>query len=212
MKRTLLFGCASLLTLSAIAYAQVPGVNSTLNAVFNLVYDNATEKATFASAFSCTNTTTAVTDLFELRGSATKKIKVRRVKVSGIATAAQSVPYIIAMRTALAGGAAGTGAIAPISAYDSSSPTGQTSATSTVEFWTTNPTEPATSNQIVEAYLGVANLSTGVSPQPSQVDFLWGAGGNAPVLRGAAQTLVFNLGGTTVSGNQMTCTIEWTEE
>jgi len=210
MKRTLLFGCASLLTLSAIAYAQVPGVNSTLNAVFNLVYDNATEKATFAAAFNCPPGTSA-TDLFELRGSATKKIKVRRVKVNGSATAAQAFTYIIAMRTANAGGTVGTGSIVPINAYDSSSPTGQTSATATLELWSVNPTEPATSNQIVESMWGVSNLTTGVQTQPP-VDFLWGAGGNTPVLRGAAQALVFNMNGTTPSGVIMTCQIEWTEE
>ena len=209
MKRTLLFGCASLLTLSAIAYAQVPGVNSTLNAVFNLVYDNATEKATYSAAFQVTAATNP-TDIVEFVGSATKKIKIRRIRINGTATAAGILEVLIVRRNAV--DTAGTATFPVISQYDTSSPTGQGAATAVVETYAANPTEPAAMTILVETLVAVVPTGTLAALHFPPLDYLWGAGGNTPVLRGTAQTLVINLNGKVNAGTLLYITIEWTEE
>ena len=70
LRTKLLCGFAALLTAALAAQAQVPGVNSTLQTVFTLAYDNSTMKQTFSSSKTFVPAA-AATDVCTLNGSAT---------------------------------------------------------------------------------------------------------------------------------------------
>ena len=97
--RTLLIAsAASLVTAVLAVQAQVPGVNSTLNSVFTLAYDNSTMKPTYSASGVVTPVASA-TDICTLQGSATKNIRVRRVLVAGIGFAVNAEPVSIVKRS-----------------------------------------------------------------------------------------------------------------
>jgi hypothetical protein len=216
LTKFLLSGMA-LVSLGAIAYAQsVPGVGSNFPVGWNMVWESTTPKATFTAAFSLQSQASA-TDVVEFVGSATKTIRVRRVRVNGIAATTVNALVILSKRTALNDGSLVPALNMPSnfitpSVLDTGSQTGITSATATVERWAINPTEPAASTMTIlaERYVAWGNPTTG---QSQLFDIAFAEGGSGvPVLRGAAQALTVNLAGVTYAGGQINVVVEWTEE
>ncbi len=199
----LLLAGAVLATVALAAQAQVPGVNSTLQAVFTLAYDNSTMKPTYSSTAIVVPAASA-TDICMITGSATKNIRVRRLFISGVASVVQTEEIGVVKRsTANTGGAGSIGVAVP---YDSSS----AAATALVEFFTTNPTLGTLIGAIADFDITWGNLSTGVGSAVTQI--LFGQLGSPVVLRGAAQQLSVNLNGNSLVSGKVSCTWEWTEE
>jgi len=199
---------ASILTAVVVAQAQVPGVNSTLQAVFNLVYDASTMKPTYSAAGAVTPAAGA-TDICSLSGSATKNVRVRRIILTGqISTAANEPVSILKRSTANSG--AGT-ALTKV-AYDSTnSLTNSTTNTSTVnkaEVWTGVVTQGTLVGELADIHAFFSTSTT----QAQQTIFEFGQRGSPVVLRGIAQQISVSLDGQGGGTGTLLCTFEWTEE
>ena len=203
LRTILLMGAAALITGALVAQAQVPGVNSTLNSVFTLAYDNSTMKPTYSSLADEFTLASAATDVCTLQGSATKTIKVRRVFVSGWATAVGTEPVELIKRSTAA--TTGTSVVDPIISYDSINVASGAQA----EHYTANPTVGTAVGPILQQQVTFANLSTGVG---TALIAELGERGQPVVLRGVAQNIAVNMLAQTVTGGKLTCGFEWTEE
>lgn len=202
LRTAILSGIAALVVAAIAANAQVPGVNSTLNSVFTLAYDNSTMKPTYASSSQIT-IATAPSDICTLTGSATKNVRIRRIFLAGEATNADNVRIAVAKRsTANSGGTATTPEVVP---YDS----GSSAGTAVMRAYTANPTEGTTIGHVTETMIPFGNLTTGLgAPQV----IYYGELGSPIVLRGTSEVAAVNLGNQTVSGGVANCVFEWTEE
>jgi hypothetical protein len=204
--RTLLISVFGAVIVAALAaQAQVPGVNSALNTVFTLTYDNSTMKPTY-SATGTGPIATNSTDVCSLGGSATKTIKVRRIILSGGATAVVTDPVAIIKRgTALNN--AGSAVMAQI-AYDSANSAGTATL---AEFYSTAPATLGTVvGMIADPYFTYSNYTTGISNGSQQL--YYGEFGSPIVLRGVLQSINVNHNASAPAGAFITCTFEWTEE
>ena len=201
LRPVLLAVAASLLTGVLVSQAQVPGINSTLQSVFTLAYDQSTMKPTYSSTINGVTPAASATDVCALSGSATKTIKVRRIIVNGFTNGvAVAEPVTILRRSTIY---AGAGSSPVETAYDSSN----SAATAVAEVWTANPT--------VGTLVGLlADISVlfpaGTALAPATV-FEFGRLGSPVVLRGVAQSVAVNLSGITIAGT-LGCTFEWTED
>jgi len=203
LRTALLGGIGSILIAALAAQAQVPGVNSTLASVFTLAYDNSTMKPTYSATAILSPAATA-NDVCLLRGSATKTLKVRRVIVGGVASAAVSEPVSIIKHSSAPVG--GTTTVMTAVPYDSAS----SAATGLADIYTANATSPG----VVVGALADVYLQFGVTTAsfPAYA-YTFGELGSPAVLRGVAQTLAVNLGGgTKPTGLLLSCTFEWTED
>lgn len=208
--RTVLFGALALLTAVLVAKAQVPGVNSTLQSVFTLVYDSSTMKPTYSSTMTfapLTSGGSGTTDVCQLVGSSTRTVKVRRVLFSMVATTAVTDPIALVKRsTTTQAGAGGNWIVTPTS-YDSAN-----TATATADVFTTNPASLGTLvGVIADPLFSVGNLTTG-GAQTLFSRYEFGIGGSPIVLRGTSQTLAINFNAYQYAGNIANCTFEWTED
>lgn len=200
---------AALLASTLVMQAQVPGVNSTLSTIFTLAYDQSTMKPTY-SASTIVVPAAAATDVCVLTGSATKNVRVRRVILAGLASAAFNAPVIFIKRSTVPVG--GTSTLTTKVPYDSTNsltPAVANAATAVAEAFTANPTVGTPVGILAELWLGLGNLTTGIA---IPINYSFGDLGSPVVLRGAAQTLSVNLNGATYTTPQLSCTFEWTEE
>lgn len=155
---------------------------------------------------------TAPTDVSCITGSATKTIRLKKVRLSGTAGTAINIGvYLTKHIVANTGGTAATGTALP-TAYpmDSTNPT----ASATLQAWTVNPTIADTASTVINSatlFLPVTSTASGQSP----LTFDWGSGGIAlqgPVLRGIAQQVCVNLNGVTApSSGLLNVQWVWTE-
>lgn len=154
---------------------------------------------------------TTPTDVACITGSATKVIRLKKVRVSGVATTAININMLLTKHTvANTGGTPATGTALPTaSPNDSTFP----AATATFQAYTANPT--------VDASAVIVNASTLFMPVTSTasnstgVIFNWSTGGIAeapPTLRGVAQQFCVNLNGATApSSGLLNVQWVWTE-
>lgn len=198
------FGAIAIAGLAA--QAQVPGVNSTLNSVFTLAYDNSTMKPTYSSTCYILTIASTPTDICTLNGSASKTVKVRRVLFSALATTAVSEPVAIMKRSLH--NQAGTATDPAVIPYDSNNATGTAYSTA----YTANPSTLGTPvGTLVDPIFTYGNFTTGgVQTLASQV--LFGTLGQPIVLRGVEEMLAVYLNGITVTSASAVVTFEWTEE
>lgn len=208
--RSFLLAAVAIAATSVLAVqAQVPGVNSTLNAVFNLVYDASTMKPTF-SASQVFAPASLATDVCILTGSATKTIKVRRIIFGGQNIAAVVDPVEILKRSAL--NTLGTNGFMQKLAYDTTNSltgSGTNTATAIAEYYTANGVGGTLIGMLADIMVPFGNLTTGAF---SNYTFEFGALGSPVVLRGAAQQVTVNLNGLSFTQGLISCTFEWTEE
>lgn len=210
LRTYLLAGAVLIASTVLTVQAQVPGVNSTLQAVFNLVYDNSTMKPTY-SASRFVAGATGLNDVCTLTGSATKNIRVRRVVVSGLANAVVSEPIQINKYSTLpVGGAGGLMTGVPYDSTNSLSGSTSNAATAIADVWTTSPTPGTLVGALADIIYTYGNLTTGAGAVAYTFNF--GQLGSPVVLRGAAQNIAVNLGNVSAAGAQLACTFEWTEE
>lgn len=206
LRTALLAGIAAVITTALVVQAQVPGVNSTLNAVFTLAYDNSTMKQTYSSMTQyVSNVAGGATDTCTLTGSATKTIRVRRIYFGMVATTAITDPIAIVKRSTANTG--GTSSVMVPVPYDSRN----AAATATVAFYTANPTTGTLVGVLADPLFSVGNLTTG-GAQSFPSEFQFGRLGQPILLRGIAEVLAVNLNSFGYSGNLTTCGFEWTED
>ncbi len=194
-------------TVALAAQAQVPGVNSTLNAVFTLAYDQSTMKPTYSATRLITPASSA-TDVCILGGSATRSVRVRRIIFSGYTTGtAVTEPVAILKRSTL--GTGGTQQLIDMVPHDTTNTltNAANTATANAEAFTANPTVGTLVGALADVYVSF-QATTGIN---SGYQFEFGRLGSPIVLRSAAQNVVVNLNGVTITG-LISCTFEWTEE
>lgn len=145
----------------------------------------------------------AATDVFEIRGSATKTIKVRKVILTAISNPATILIVTLVKRsTANTGGTAVTATPVPNDSNNAA-------ATATVKYYSVNPTV-GTSVGAVRAEV----FQTTVGSTPTQeLTFDFGGVQDQPItLRGTAESLCLNLNGATVVAGNFQITAVFTEE
>lgn len=156
---------------------------------------------------------TAPTDIACLTGSATRTIRVKQVRVSGVAGTLINVSVVLTKHaSANTGGTAATTTALPVPLPMDST---FAAASATTTAYTANPT-------INDAAPGIISANTITLPTTSTTAgtgsalFYWDDGGPAlspPVLRGVAQQVCVNLNGVTApSSGLMTVSFLWTEQ
>lgn len=207
LRTFVLAGFAVIATALLAVQAQVPGVNSTLNAVFTLAYDNSTMKPTYSATSPSLASPNNGGDVCSLYGSSTKVVKVRRAFVSAFASALQTDPISVIKRSTISnGGTVTAGLSMPAVAYDSNN----SAATATTDIYTTVPTTPGTFvGTLIDVFITIAGATTSVANPPTRI-FDWGVLGSPIVLRSANESVNISTAG--LAAITMTCGWEWTEE
>lgn len=174
-----------------------------LNTTAAIYVDDESLKNHFSTSFTLTPAATP-TDVFLLPGSATKTVRVRRVKISALATTAGSMVFNLVKRSsASTGGTSTAGVAVPMDSNNAA-------ATAAPLVFTANPSSLGTSVGNVDTDL----LSFGVSAANPIYDETYGTNNTqAIVLRGAAQCLAINLnGGALPTGAEIAVRVVWSEE
>lgn len=209
LRTKLLCGLAAIVTCALAAQAQVPGVNSTLNSVFTLAYDNSTMKQTFSAVAVVSPAYAGAQEVCTITGSATKSVRIRRVIFSGYSSAVMVDPVAITKRstaTADASGGITTSALLTNVPYDSNN----SAATAVTESWAANGSPGTLVGVLSDIYYVYGNATTGVGAGV-QV-FTFGQLGQPVVLRSAAEQLSLSLNGFVAFAGRVQCVFEWTEE
>ena len=165
------------------------------------------QKATYTAAFQVTPASSA-TDIVQLIGSSTSIVRVTRVSISGIATAAAVIDVVGIKRSAA--DSSGTISAQTIVNHDS----GDAVASAVCSAITANPTLGATGSKYGNCRFGKVALQTAagtVAPVPLTWDFT-NRNEKGLVLRGVAQAFCVNLNGVQSSGQVMNVEVTWTEE
>lgn len=144
-------------------------------------------------------------DVLAIIGSATKTIRISRVQVSGVATAATDIDIALIKRSAAdTGGTATTPAIVPHDSNDAA-------ATAVVSAYTVAPTPGAAVGTIEARKLTVPSITSPAIPSLPQVFDFELRGEKAIVLRGVAQSLAVNIP-SVPAGGAFNIDITFTEE
>lgn len=152
----------------------------------------------------------SATDIACLTGSATKVIRVQRMRVSGTAGTLISVPVLITKHaSANTGGTPATGTALPV---PYTLDTNNVAVTATATAYTANPTISDAAPGIVTAAILPLGL-TGTTLASVGVLFDFGDLNYAqkPILRGVAQQLCVNLNATSPSSGLVNVSYYWTE-
>lgn len=146
----------------------------------------------------------AATDIFLINGSATKTVRITRIQISGIATAAGAYAVQLIKRSAANSG--GTSTAPTVVPHDST----DAAATAVVLAYTANPT-PGTAVGTMQVKTITVSTAAGAIPiVPTEMNFEM-RDEQPIVLRGTAQGLAINLNGVTMTGGVLSIDITWTE-
>lgn len=166
---------------------------------------------TYGASSNALGIAATVSDAACIVGSATKRIHVSRITVSGSAGTLVSVPVMVMKRSAVntGGTAASSDALPAAYAYYSTN----IAATALFSAYTANPTI----NDTTPGILGAAMLTlptTATTLTPAPVVFSYGNNGGTgqPTLLSAAQALCVNLNGQAVSSGKLYINFEFTED
>lgn len=144
----------------------------------------------------------ACTDLFTITGSASKTIRVTKLKISGVQTTGGLIDVVVLKRSTA--NTAGTSTNPTAVPHDS----GFAAATATINAYTANPTTGnLVGNVRVDKLFVSASTALG-----GVLEYNFGnSAGSSIVLRGTTQVLAVNLNGATVTGGAFDITVEWVE-
>lgn len=162
-------------------------------------------KATYAAAFVGLVVAATPTDVFTITGSATKTIRVTSLRFTVSTTAGSGIlinASLVKRSTADTGGTSTTATAVP---YDSNNAAG----TAVVRGYTANPTL----GTAVGPIRAIRYAATPASVPNQEAFFEFGTRpAQAVVLRGTSEQLCLNFGSTTITGDIVDVSIEWTEE
>lgn len=162
------------------------------------------EPQTYSAASDGFTVASTPTDVFTITGSASKTIRIHKIKVSGTTTSGSAIKLKISLvkrSTADSGGTSVSDTVVP---HDSNNNSG----TATVSHYTANPTLGTTVGVVRSEQLGITNqgLSGGT------VEWIFNESPHQPlVLRGTSQQLGINFGSTSVTGSVISISVEWSE-
>lgn len=166
--------------------------------------------ATYSLTLSALTALAATTtDFFALVGSATKKVKLRRVELHGVATGAAFDDYYLYKRTA-----ANTGGTAASQAANAvKHVTADAAMTAVPNLYSANPTGLGTGTVLKSGKLYLPATGTpGVDGGGLVWDFSR-ANEEAPAIDGVAEAFCLNrAGAAVVAGTSLYITMTWTEE
>lgn len=209
--KKLLLSIGFWLGLTAFASAQcvaVGGINSTPVPGLNCLSEPSV--ATYIATGVGIAPASSATDIACLTGSASKVVRVQRMRVSGTAGTLISVPVLVTKHaSANTGGTAATGTALPV---PYTLDTNNVAVTATATAYTANPTISDAAPGIVTAAIlplgltGTTLASPGVLFDFGDLDFA-----QKPTLRGIAQQLCVNLNATSPSSGLVNVTYYWTE-
>lgn len=149
-------------------------------------------KATYQFAVLGFAPVAAPTDVLEIKGSATKTVRIRRVIVTGVATAAGNMPVQLVRRSAASTG--GGSVLTGLTAFKADTASAAPTATAGT-FGTANPTLGAAGGGIAAAgrvCLSAVGSGVGVVPLVFEFDI------SAAVLRGVSEYIYVNLNGAAI--------------
>jgi len=160
----------------------------------------------FCAAISGLVAAASATDIFTITGADGRRIKIYQIRISGIATAAASIPIIIIKRSSLNTTGTST-AVTPV-LLD----TRDTLASlATVRAYTANPGALGTAaGNLTAVRLGLSTAST--ANNHGVLVSYDGIASKQPALNSALESICINYDGTTVSGNALDIEVSWTEE
>lgn len=147
----------------------------------------------------------ALTDFFTITGSGSKTIRVTKIRLSGIATAASAANVTALIRSTA--DTAGTSFVAANVKADSNN----AAPTATVTAYTASPTLGALVGFVDSVYQTFTTSAGAIPNVPLEMAY-----GTRPaqsaVLRGTTQQLCLSLNGATITGLTVNVAVEWTEE
>lgn len=149
----------------------------------------------------------SATDFWQIFGSGTKTVRITRLSVTGVATAA--TPQLLLLIKRITANSGGTATTPTISENDSNDAV----ATAIVKYYASgsNPTTGTTGNNVRTVYLNLGAAAGGAAGS-----IVWDfttRNSKGMVLRGTGEGLVLNLNAATIaSGGLLTVDCEWTEE
>lgn len=144
----------------------------------------------------------SATDIINIRGSASRLVKVRRIVLTGVNTTLLNVKIDVIRRSSANTG--GTSTTTTVAQNDTTDP----AATAVVTTYTVNPTSLGASAGIIRS----RSITASVTDPPIQsVEMIFGQNGSkAILLRGASEFL--GITGTATGSFTIRYSIEWTEE
>ena len=162
-------------------------------------------KTTYSAGFIALAPAITATDILEILGSDTKTVRITRIQISGVATAAGAYSIQLLKRSTAATG--GTSTSATIVPHDSANAAG----TAVVKGYTANPTTGTLVGIVQVKKITVSTAAGAIPIVPTELSFEL-RGEQAIVLRGAAQSLCINLNGVTMTGGALDIDVTLTEE
>lgn len=145
-------------------------------------------------------------DIFTITGSASRVVRVTRIEFTATQTLAASVNIALLRRSTANTG--GTSTTLTNVTHD----TTNAAATAVTRSYTANPTAGTLVGSVRNLRALIPATGGGSSEGPTNVWEFGNRPAQGMVLRGVAEVLCLNLGGTTVAGNVFDVSIEWTEE
>ena len=170
-----------------------------------LIEGDTSRKPTYSASMVAVSVAALASDIMTLTGGTGALVKVVRVVVSGIATAAGAFDVLLVKRSAANSG--GTAALLDIVPRDSNSATPAAIARS----YTANPTVGTGLGTVAAARITVTTAAGAIGNAPQAFELL-GPQSQPVALRGSGEVLALNLNATTITGGSITAYVEWTEE
>jgi hypothetical protein len=147
---------------------------------------------------------TTPTDIYLISGSASKTVRIRKVRISGTTTSGSAIKCTINLIKRSTANTGGTAVISTNVPHDSTN----AAATAVAKHYTANPTVGTAVGTVrsVTTSFQAAGISVGT------IDFNFDNDGSQPiVLRGITENLAVNLNSTTITGGVISVTVEWSE-
>jgi hypothetical protein len=166
-------------------------------------------KPTYSASITGLVVAAAATDIFTITGSASKTIRVLKIRISGNQSTASTENVLVIKRSAANSGGTSTSQTAV--PHDSN----DAAASATVLAYTVSPSLGAAVGTVRSEKLVLTAAATGgaFTGTLNILELVFGHGpSKAIVLRGTSQVLAINLNAQTLTGSSINIDIEWTEE
>ncbi len=173
-----------------------------LNATGLIVRPLPFEPTTYSTSSGSFVVAATPTDVFTLIGSASKTIRINKIKVTGSTTSGSPVKITIQLIKRSTADTGGTSAILTSVPHDSTN----AAATAVARSYTANPT--------LGTAVGTARAqatSFQAAGLTEVIEWNFEQGGQHLVLRGVTESIAINFNGTTVTGSIIAISIEWQE-
>ena len=164
-------------------------------------------RPTYCASQALTPPAASATDIFTLQGSATRTVVLKKLVISGTATASGSYYLALVKRSAAGTGAVGaTPTAVPLDSADAA-------ATAVYRYYAANPTPGSAVGTLMEFLQPLAVAAGGATTaNPNFVDLLGAIGLKPIMLKGTAEILAINGRGVSPpTGGQLSCAVCWEE-